>query len=144
VIRASLLAALVAVGPAASAVAQEAHEADPGVLAPGGYVIFLDATAPLSYATLTPRDVPRDAVRVGRVTGRGCQVGVAVPVTGSVSGTRVSGGGGVGGFERAVRDIRERHPGLRGIFDVMVDVHALNVLTFFRRLCTEVTALGFR
>jgi hypothetical protein len=61
-----------------------------------------------------------------------------------VSGTRVSGGGGVGGFERAVRDILERHPGLRGIYDVMIDVHTLNVLTFFRRLCTEVTALGFR
>ncbi|MGH7264295.1 MAG: hypothetical protein ACREMB_05490 [Candidatus Rokuibacteriota bacterium] len=143
-IRALILATLLALAPAAPGGAQEGHEADPGLLAPGGYVIFLDATGPLSYATMTPRDVPPGAIRIGRVTGRGCQFGVAVPVTGSVSGTRVSGGGGVGGFARAVRDIQERHPGLRGIYDVMIDVHALNILTFFRRLCTEVTALGFR
>jgi hypothetical protein len=142
--RAPVLAAVLALAIAGPAGAQEEDGAEPGLLVPGGYVVFLNATGPLSYATMTPRDVPPGAVRIGRVTGRACQVGVAVPVTGSASAARISGGGGVGGFERAVQDIRERHPGLRGIYDVMVDVHSLNVLTVFRRLCVEVTALGFR
>ncbi len=125
----------------------EAHaqsEASPGLIGIGGYVIFFGAEGPLSYATLTPRDVPPEATRVGPVTGRSCQYGVSVPVGGLTSNTRVSGALGQGGYEKALTDIRARHPGLLGIYDVQVDQHVVRVLTVFQRLCVEVTARGFK
>ena len=51
---------------------------------------------------------------------------------------------GRAGYGKALEDIRRRNPGLRGIWDVKLDDHTLSVLGFFRRVCTEVTARGFR
>lgn len=139
------LAALLAALPSAPASAQdESYGANSGLISTRGFVVFFDAEGPLSYATLTPRDVPADAERLGAVRGRSCQLAVSVPIVGSSSTTRLSGAGGRGGFVRAVEDIRARHPGLTGIYDVKVDEHRLSVLTVFSRLCTEVTARGFR
>jgi len=125
------------------AVAQESYEANSGLLSLAGWVVFFSGTGPLSYATMTPREVPPDATRVGPVTGRSCQFGVSTPFLG-LSIPQLSGGWGEGGFARALEEIRRSRPDLRGIYDVIVDDHVMSVLTVFQRQCTEVTAQGFR
>jgi hypothetical protein len=138
---AGLVAALVA-PPAA--VGQSGYEASPGVIRPGGFVLFLRASGPLSYATLTPGDLPRDARRLGPVRGRGCQFAVATPLLTLTGIPRLSAGAGGGGLGKALQHIRARHPELQGLYDVKIDVHVVGVLTVFQRLCTEITAQGFR
>jgi hypothetical protein len=123
---------------------QESYEASPGLLLLGGFVVFFDAQGPLSYPTLTAAEVPNDAISLGSVTGRGCQYGLSIPIVGASSLTRVSGGVGRGGFQKAIGDIRQRHPELRGIYDVKVDSHLLSVLTVFSRRCVEISARGFK
>lgn len=145
--RAGLLGALFLFLASASgpALAQDGYEAESGLIRPGGWLIFFSAEGPLSYQTLTPKDVPPGAVRIGEVRGRGCQHGVSVPLpTSSSSRTSVSGAGGAGGFDKALQDIRERHPDLKGIYDVKVDEHFLGILTIYSRRCIEVTAKGFK
>lgn len=134
--------AVLAAGPPAFG-QSDSYEASSGLLPLGGLIVFFNASGPLSYATLTPKDLPDGAVRVGTVKGRSCQFGVSTPVVG-FSGPRLSAGAGQGGFERALEDIRARHPELAGIHDVKVDDHVIGVLTVFQRQCTEVTATGFR
>jgi hypothetical protein len=124
--------------------AETPYEADPGLIPMGLFTVFFNTEGPLSYATLTPGDLPAEAVPLGTVKGRGCQYGVSIPIGGTSFITRVSGAVGRGGYEKALRDIRNHHPGLKGIYDVKVDEHILNILTVFERLCVEVTAKGFR
>lgn len=140
------LAGLVGIWAAALGVtsAGAQTEAESGLMTLGGFVVLFAAEGPLSYATATPRDVPADAVRVGTVRGRSCQYGLSVPVAGGISGTRLSGAVGDGGYEAALRDLQARQPALRGIYDVKVDEHSRSVLTVYRQLCVEVTAEGFR
>lgn len=136
---------LLLAGWPAAARAQESYEAAPGLIRPGGWVLFFSAGGPLSYQTLTPKEVPPGAVRMGTVRGRGCQHGVSVSLpTSSSSRTSISGAVGEGGFERALQDIRERHPDLTGIYDVKVDEHFLGILTVYSRRCIEITAKGFK
>lgn len=123
---------------------QGSYEATPGLLPSGGFVIFFNAEGPLSYATLTVAELPEDAISLGPVSGRGCQYGLAIPIVGSSSIARVSGAAGRGGFQKALREIRERHPELRGIYDVKVDNHLFSVLTVFSRRCAEISARGFK
>lgn len=141
----ALLACLLVVAPGSAAFAQsDSYEANSGLLPLGGFVVFFDAGGPLSYLTMTPRDLPPGSTPIGVVTGRGCQYGVSTPLVGLSGLPRLSGGGGEGGFEKALQDIREHHPELKGIYDVKVDDHVVGVLTVFQRQCTEVTAVGFR
>lgn len=125
-------------------VGQSGYEASSGVIRPAGFVLFLTALGPLSYATLTPGDLPRDALRLGPVSGRSCQFAISTPMIDIAGIPRLSAGAGGGGFEQALEHIRERHPDLTGIYDVKIDVHMVGVLTVFQRLCTEITAQGFR
>jgi hypothetical protein len=129
---------------AASALGQEAYEASAGLIRVGGLSVFLAVEGPLSYLTLTPKDVPGDAVRLGEVKGRGCQFAVSTPVVGIPAVPRLSGATGRGGFQKALADIRSRHPEVDGIYDVKVDDHVVAILGIFQRQCTEVTAQGFR
>jgi hypothetical protein len=122
----------------------DSYEANPGLISIGGWVVFFASEGPLSYATLTARDLPRDAVRMGPVRGRACQYGLSTPIIGLNQVPRLSGAVGEGGFEKALQQIREQHPDLRGVYDVKVDDHVTTVLTVFHRQCTEVTARGFR
>lgn len=140
---ACLLGALAFVSPVVGW-CQESYEANPGLISVGGFVVFFNTTGPLSYATLTPGDRPKQTVSLGPVTGRGCQYGVSIPILANSSITRISGAAGRGGYEKALLDIRERWPELKGLYDVMVDVHLRSVLTIFSRRCTEVTAKGFK
>jgi len=139
---ASLLAGTLAASPALAQ--PETYEANPGLLSIGGFVVFFASEGPLSYATLSGKDLPADAVPIGTVKGRGCQYGLSTPIVGWTATPRLSGAAGAGGYEEALQAIRERHPDLRGIYDVRVDDHVLSVLTIFHRQCTEVTARGFK
>jgi hypothetical protein len=127
-----------------AAIGQSGYEASSGVIRPGGFVLFLSASGPLSYATLTPGQLPRDALRLGPVSGRGCQFAIATPVINIAGIPRLSAGAGGGGFDKALQHIRESYPDLKGIYDVKIDIHVVGVLTVFQRLCTEITAQGFR
>lgn len=69
---------------------------------------------------------------------------VLLPLGLGLRAQRVGAAGGKGGYDRAVADIRSRHPELKGIYDVKVDDHRVVVLTVYQRLCTEITAWGFR
>jgi hypothetical protein len=127
-----------------TAIGQSGYEASSGVIRPGGFVLFLSASGPLSYATLTPGDLPRDALRLGPVRGRGCQFAIATPMINIAGIPRLSAGAGGGGFDKALQHIREQYPELKGLYDVKIDVHMVGVLTVFQRLCTEIAPQGFR
>lgn len=137
-----LAALMMALGPASALGGEEAWRANPGLIPKDGFVLFFGVQGPLSYAALTPKDLPAGAEPAGEVRGRGCQHGLALPL--GLRGPRLSGAAGRGGFERALSSIRERHPGLRGVYDVKVDDHIVSVLGLYRRICTEVLARGFR
>jgi hypothetical protein len=139
-----LVCVVVALVAPQAASGQSGYEASSGVIRPGGFVLFLNASGPLSYAVLTPGEVPNDARRFGLVRGRGCQFALSTPMINLFGIPRLSVGSGGGGFDKALQNIRERIPDLRGIYDVKIDVHIVGVLTVFQRLCTEITAQGFR
>ena len=125
----------------------EESDARPGLLRPGGIVLFVNSRAPLSFETLSPSQIPADAVDAGTVFCRSCQHGISAPITapsGTSRGTNVSGAGGNGGFERALANLKKERPEIRGIYDVKVDYHRISILGIYRRLCIEITARGFR
>ncbi len=121
-------------------------EASTGLIYVGGFVLFYESEGPLSYKSLTPWELPKDAILVGEVTGDSCQHGVSIPII--FSGTdrvSVSGAKGDGSFKKALKDLHEKHPNVEGLYDVKVDVHQISVLGgLYKRDCTEVVALGFR
>lgn len=133
---------LLAVLPASAQ--EEGETAQPGLLRMGGLNVYSDTTAPLSFVTLTPNEVPEGAVRLGEVTARGCQHGVAVPITASFQPTTISGAGGDGSYAKALAGLKKRRPEIRGLYDVKADFHLLSILGFYRRLCVVITARAFK
>ena len=122
------------------------YEAQIGLIPIGGFVIFYNSQGPLSYDTLTPKEIPRDADDIGEVKCEICQQGVSIPILSS-SGSRstsISAARGDGGFGKALLSFRKEKPELRGIYDVKIDFHRISILGIYRRLCTEVTARGFK
>jgi len=124
-------------------------ESDNGLMAPpGSIILFYDSLGPLSFVTMSPRDLPGDAVQIGEVYARTCQYGIGIPLipptSPTSSGTSISGVKGNGSYQRTVLKLKTRYPELRGIFDVRVDDQTTSVLAIFRRLCTEITARGFK
>jgi len=141
-----LLFALLTTVPPARAQENDLGEARVGLIAPGGILLFFNSVGPMSYVTMTPKDLPADAVPAGEVRGEGCQHSLSIPLGSPLFSSRpsVSGAGGRGGFEKALRVIRERNSGLRGIYDVKVDDHIVSIFGFYKRLCTQITARAFR
>jgi hypothetical protein len=134
-----------AVLSAASAAAQqEGSAAIPDLIGPGGFVVYYDARGPLSFLPMTPRELPPGASILGEVSGEVCEYGISVPLTLSYQGPAASAAYGRGGYEDALRSIRQEHPELTGVFDVRVDHRVTSVLGILRRLCTELVARGFR
>lgn len=131
---------------AAPARAQNEGAARFGLIRPGGILLFFDSVGPMSYVAMTPKDLPADAVPAGEVFGKGCQHGFSIPLGSPLnrSTQSLSAAAGRGGYEKALKQLRESHPGLRGIYDVKVDEHVLSILGFYRRVCAEITARGFR
>lgn len=117
-----------------------------GLISAGGILIFYDSVGPMSYVTMSPKDIPPGALLIGEVRGKSCQHGLSIPMGSPLSGSTrsLSAARGRGGFSRALEDLRKRSPGLRGIYDVKVDDHSTVILGVYRRLCTEITARGFK
>ena len=119
-------------------------ESKPGMLRLSGMVLFFGGQGPLSYQLPAAGSAPQGAVPAGEVFGSACQHGLSVPLSLAPRSTRLSGGAGKGGYEKALADIRSRHPDLRGIYDAKVDDHRVSILGVYQRLCTEITARGFK
>lgn len=137
----ALLAALLAVPAPAQ---EDGTSARPALMRPGGMTVFNISEGPLSFATPTPGDLPPGARDAGEVRGRTCQHGLSIPVTASFRPTTVSGAAGDGGYKKTLAAILKDRPDLAGVYDVKIDMHNLSILGFYRRLCTEVSARGFR
>lgn len=124
----------------------ESYDARPSFVRPGGIILFFNSKAPLSFETPTRREIPPDAQDIGTVKCKTCQHGVSIPLFGA-NGSRsssLSGGAGDGGFEKTLKKLQGERPELRGIYDVKVDLQHTSILGIYRRLCTEVTARGFK
>ena len=122
-----------------------AYEASPGLIFVGYLMVYYDSEGPLSYQTITPWELPKDAIMVGEVTGDSCQHGLSIPIIFSASDrVSISGATGDGSYKKALRDIQRKHPDLDGLFDVKVDIHQLSILTIYSRSCTIVVAQGFK
>ena len=140
---AAVLAAALA-APAAAIGENDDDDAFPSLNWPGGFVLFLDATAPMSFVAMTPRDVPAGARPLGELSTYTCQRGVAIPLAAQVNASSVSGGYGDGGYKRALELLKQEHPELVGVYDVKVDLGIFSLLGgLYRSLCTYVSARGF-
>ena len=137
-----IAAALLAAGGAAAQ--EEGTTARPGLIQPGGMMVFYSSEGPLSFETLTPGELPPGAKDAGEVQGRSCQHGLSIPVTASSRPTTISGATGNGGYRNTLAAILKSRPDLAGIYDVKVDVQTISILGFYRRFCTEILARGFR
>ena len=116
----------------------------PALIRPGGLPVFFSAQGPLAYRSLTPREIPKDAVPIGQVTGQSCQFSIAIPLSASVRAASVSAAIGNGTYNKILQEMQKEHSGLRGIYDAKVDLHRLFILGIFGRLCTEIDAQGYR
>ena len=138
---AALAAALAA--PCAASGEGDEEDALPTMQPAGGLLLFYESTGPMSFVTMTPKDVPKNARQLGEVKGVSCQRGLSIPIAASFSATDISGVYGDGGYAKALRAIKKAHPELAGIYDVKTDVEEFSILSFYRSTCTEVTARGF-
>src|SRR5689334_7106836 len=118
----------------------------PALLPIDGYVVLFNATGPASYATTTPGTLPVSAVPMGDVYDQACESGISLPLSANLHEKSAKVGGVIGdsGYQRALNNIHDTYPGLAGIYDVKVDLREMRVLTIFSKLCTEISALGFR
>ena len=119
-------------------------ESKPGMLRLGGLVLFFGGQGPLSYQLPAAGSAPEGRVPTGEVTGTSCQYGLSVPIALAPRSTRLSAGRGLGGYEKALADIKSKHPELRGIYDAKVDDRHFSILGIYRKMCTEITARGFK
>ncbi len=123
------------------------YEAQAGLINVGGFVVFYNSQGPLSYNTLTPGDIPKESLDAGEIQCESCQYGISIPFVSSLIGSRnssVSGALGDGGFRKALKNLQRERPELRGIYDVKVDVHKVNILGVYKKVCMEVSARGFK
>ena len=93
------LAAALLAAPAVQA-QEEGTTAQPRLVNPGGIIVFYASEGPLSFATLTPGELPPGARDAGEVRGLSCQHGLAIPVTASIMPATVSAAAGNGGGRR--------------------------------------------
>ena len=127
-----------------TAQARQPADPKPALIAPGGLPAFFSSQGPLAYSSLTRREIPMDATSLGEVSGQSCQFSLAIPLAISVRSSSVSGAIGNGSYAKILREMTQQHPGLRGIYNVKVDLHQITILGIFGKLCTEITAEGYR
>jgi hypothetical protein len=118
-------------------------DAVPGLQPASGMVLFYDSSGPLSFPSMTPRDVPEGVRRIREVKGRACQRGLAVPIAANINATNISAYLGNGSYAKAMAEIKKKNPEVIGLYDVRTDVEVFSILGFYRSLCTEVTARAF-
>lgn len=138
---AALLALLA--GPCRAVGEGDEDDAVPGMIPSGGLLLYYDASGPMSFPSMTPRDVPKDARPLGVVVGRSCQRGLSIPLAAQINPTSVSGAYGDGGYREALEAIKKEHPDAAGLYDVKSDVEVFSILGIYRSLCTYVTARAF-
>lgn len=130
--------------PTSAAFAERAsYEAQLGMISAGGFIVFYNSGGPLSYSTLTRKELPNEVIDIGEVQCRSCQHGISLPLFNSQPSS-ISAAQGDGSFQKALMNLARDHPSIRGIYDVKVDLHKLSILGFYRRVCTVVTARGFQ
>lgn len=141
-----LLAALACFGLISSVVAQDTDQstASPDVIPPSGLTLYYNTQGPLSFVSMTPGDLPPNAIPIGEVETYDCQYKLSIPLSLSLRATSVSGVQGNGSFRKAMEGLHRNHPELAGIYDVKVDLHVTSVLGVFQRLCTEISARGYK
>lgn len=121
------------------------YEANVGLIFVGFTVLFYDSQGPLSYQTMTPQEIPKDAILLGEVVGESCQHGLSIPIIFAPSERfSVSGAKGDGSYKKALLDIHQKHPHLDGVYDVKVDIRRTSIITIYSRNCTIVHAQGFK
>jgi hypothetical protein len=108
----------------------------------GGLLIFADSKGPLSF--VVPGGRPVGATDIGEVRAKSCQQGIAIPITASIRPTTISGSAGDGGYVKVLAKLKQQRPELAGIYDARVDTHIISVLGFYRKMCTELVARGFK
>ncbi len=108
-----------------------------------GLVLFYDSTGPMSFLSMTPKDVPPDARIIPEVRGVSCQRGLSVPIAASINATDVSGVYGDGSYAKALLQIQKANPEVAGIYDVRVDLEVFSILGLYKSTCTIVTARAF-
>ena len=133
--------ALLLAGPAR---AQDSGAAVPGLVRPGGFLLFYDSQGALSFVSATRSELPSDAEDAGEVSVSACQHGLSIPLSLSLRANSISAAAGRGGYEKALARLKAQRPELRGIYDVKVDTRVTSVLRLWRRMCVEVSARGFR
>ena len=141
-----LAAALVALLAAASGAVGEGDEddADPGLQSPDGmFVLFYQSAGPLSFPSMTPKDVPEGVRKIREVKGRACQRGLSVPIAANFNATKISAYIGNGSYAKAIAQIKSEHPEVAGLYDVRTDVEVFSILGIYSSLCTEVAARAF-
>lgn len=141
-----LLAAALALAAAAPCAALGEGDDDfnmPSMQTTSGIVLFYDSTGPMSFLSMTPRDVPAGARLIPEVRGVTCQRGLSIPTTASINATDVSGVYGNGGYVKTMQKIKKAYPDVAGIYDVRVDLELFSILGFYRSTCTIITARAF-
>ena len=123
---------------------EDGSRARPGLIGFSGILIFYNSSGPLSFESSLPNDLPAGAVAAGEVSAQSCQHGLEVPLSASLQAAKISGAAGDGGFVKAMENLRLARPELKGVYDVKVDVHTISILGVYRRVCTEISARGFR
>lgn len=140
-----LAAALVAALAAGARALGEGDQDDavPGLQSTSGMVLFYESAGPLSFPSMTPKDVPPGVRKIKEVKGRACQRGLAVPIAANFNATNISAYYGNGSYARALAKIKKAHPEVIGLYDVRTDVEVFSILGFYRSVCTEVSARAF-
>ncbi|MFI5347752.1 MAG: hypothetical protein ACHQ51_15370 [Elusimicrobiota bacterium] len=142
IILAAALAALIA-APCFAIGEGDEDDAVPGMQSPGGLVLFYESAGPMSFAAMTPKDVPENARKIREVRGRACQRGLSVPIAANFNATNISAYRGDGSYAKALLQIKKDHPEVLGVYDVRSDVELFSVLGIYRSVCTIVTARAF-
>jgi hypothetical protein len=114
----------------------------PGLINTGGYIVFYNSEGPMAY--VPEGRPPKERVELGEVTARSCQYGVSIPLEAAIRPAMASGAAGDGSYEKALKRMKKANKELGGIYDVKVDMNRVSVLGVFHRLCTIVTARGWR
>jgi hypothetical protein len=138
---AALAAALAA--PCAALGEGDEDDAVPGMQSANGLVLFYESAGPMSFAAMTPKDVPENALKIQEVRGTACQRGLSVPIAANFNATNISAYRGNGSYAKALAQIKKERPDVLGIYDVRTDVEVFSVLGIYRSLCTIVTARAF-
>lgn len=115
---------------------------------PRGFLSYQDFTSPLSYPSLTRRDVnPLDQTNeVVEVEGKSATIKIVLPI-GLLFGLSPTTGFSFDlndrGVQEAIADAKRRH-GVQILYDVRIDMHLFSIFGLYSKTTTIVHAKGIR